>query len=429
MLNTKNILTRGNSFKYFKFLDDYSPFIHLIYGDFDNKVNVNKLNNINQKNSIIIYLDDARHSCCKSFRTKHLYNEQVSLIISENWYCDEQNDKLKRWPIGISTKYFTKKYIKKGHYLINSMLNKNTNQNKYKLICNTIPKRGGYQNPNSGGINDRGKLKNLVKTKEFSKIGDSFFLSYNDYLDKITDYHYALSPEGNGYDTHRFYELYGMGIIPITRKSVLTPLYSNFPGVVFVNKWSDVLNINKPDKEFVPDLNLITVPYWLFMSFKDMTKLIFIVSKDNINSISNNLSAIEQLSIISNTIFICQDVVCHEHIQQLNNNLETILFQDTNSFDKIMLKYISKGYFTCYVNIDFQLINNPFQYLFNYSPNHIITEKNQCLQNREKNKFMFILPTKTNIDYFNSIDNRSHKIPSISYIPNLSEKFMKYKPN
>ena len=95
MLNTNNILTRGNSFNYFHFLDKYSPFINLIYGDFENKSNVEKLNSIFLENSVIIYIDDMRHSCCKSFKTAHVDNRNVKLIISENWYSNEINSKVK----------------------------------------------------------------------------------------------------------------------------------------------------------------------------------------------------------------------------------------------------------------------------------------------------------------------------------------------
>ena len=426
MLNTKNILTRGNSYKYFNFLDNHSPFFNLIYGDFQDKNNSHKLNSIYEKNSVIIYIDDAHHSCCKSFKTDHLCNDNVNLIISENWYCDENHEKLKRWPIGISTKYFTKKYINKGLYLIDNMLNKYHHQTKNKLVCNTVKMKGGYKNPASGGINDRGKLKNLVKTKEYNKLGDSFFLSYNEYLNKITNYYYALSPEGNGYDTHRFYELYGMGVIPITRKSVLTPLYKNFPGVHIVDKWHDVLNLDIPKVNFKPDLDLLTVSYWLFQSFISICKIVFLVSKQDLPKIQNNLKSIEELSLIDNTSFICQDIESYNYIQSTNSKIKIELFKENQAIDKTILKYLNQGCFTCFININLKIINNPFKFLFRYGPNHIILEKNQVLENMYNNKFMFILPTKMNIDYYDNLvnDKKINKLPDISYIPDISKDFI-----
>lgn len=428
MLNTSNILTRGNSFNYFHFLDKYSPFMNLIYGDFENKSNVEKLNSIFLENSVIIYIDDMRHSCCKSFKTSHIDNRNVKLIISENWHSNEINSKVKRWPIGFSTKYFTKKFINNGKYLIDKINSDKSVVVKTKLVCNSVKLKGGYNKPKSGGINDRGKMKNIVKSKNYNKIGDSFFLKFNEYLDRIPNYYYSLSPEGNGYDTHRFYELYGMGLIPVTRNSVLSPLYSNFPCVKFVDHWSEILTLKKPDHEFKPDLKLLTVPYWLCKSFMCICRIIFILSKNDIPYILRIIDSIIKLSLSYNVIFYCIDVESKLYIDTLYHIFKVNTIYNDKVFSNIMYDCISKGYFVCYFNIRYSLIDNPFQKMFSLTPNHVITDEKSVLnQNYEKIRSMFFLPTQANIDYFKGVLNNKidNKIPKISYIHNLDQTYLK----
>lgn len=64
-------------------------------------------------------------------------------------------------------------------------------------------------------------------------------MSVRDYLMKLGQHRFVLSPRGNGLDAHRTWEALLVGSIPIVRSSALNPLYDALP-VLVVGDWSDV---------------------------------------------------------------------------------------------------------------------------------------------------------------------------------------------
>lgn len=67
-------------------------------------------------------------------------------------------------------------------------------------------------------------------------------LSFADSLRLHSNFSFALCPEGNGMDTHRFYETLAAGVIPIVQRNSLSqPLYErHFKAVLVVDQWSDI---------------------------------------------------------------------------------------------------------------------------------------------------------------------------------------------
>jgi len=69
-------------------------------------------------------------------------------------------------------------------------------------------------------------------------------LTYQQYLDKIKQHMFVLSPRGNGLDCHRTWEVLMMRRVPILKKEgQLEKLYENMP-VLFVDNWSDIDTMN-----------------------------------------------------------------------------------------------------------------------------------------------------------------------------------------
>lgn len=59
---------------------------------------------------------------------------------------------------------------------------------------------------------------------------------------------FELCPEGNGLDTHRFYEAYLCGVIPIVVRGALSDFYeANFPGTLVLDRWEDLRNATTAD--------------------------------------------------------------------------------------------------------------------------------------------------------------------------------------
>ena len=57
------------------------------------------------------------------------------------------------------------------------------------------------------------------------------------------NYSFELCPEGNGLDTHRFYEALYLNTIPIVKKNSLESLYRKYPCVI-INEWGDITEEN-----------------------------------------------------------------------------------------------------------------------------------------------------------------------------------------
>lgn len=69
-------------------------------------------------------------------------------------------------------------------------------------------------------------------------------LPYRDYLIELKRHKYAICPEGNGIDTHRFWECLYMNTIPICLKNRITEYYKQYFPIILLNDWQE-LDVNK----------------------------------------------------------------------------------------------------------------------------------------------------------------------------------------
>jgi hypothetical protein len=67
--------------------------------------------------------------------------------------------------------------------------------------------------------------------------------SLSDYIQSLSTFKFAICPEGNGIDTHRFWECLYLKVVPICPRNIITEYYSKFFPVVLLDRWDD-LNIN-----------------------------------------------------------------------------------------------------------------------------------------------------------------------------------------
>lgn len=73
---------------------------------------------------------------------------------------------------------------------------------------------------------------------------DQSNLTYEQYLNRIKEHKFVLSPRGNGLDCHRTWEILMMRRIPILKKEgQLEELYKDIP-VLFVDDWTDIDSID-----------------------------------------------------------------------------------------------------------------------------------------------------------------------------------------
>ena len=69
-------------------------------------------------------------------------------------------------------------------------------------------------------------------------------LPYKGYLIELKRHKYAICPEGNGIDTHRFWECLYMNTIPICLKNRVTEYCKQYFPIILLNDWKE-LDINK----------------------------------------------------------------------------------------------------------------------------------------------------------------------------------------
>ena len=67
--------------------------------------------------------------------------------------------------------------------------------------------------------------------------------SLSDYIQALSTFKFAICPEGNGIDTHRFWECLYLKVVPICPRNIITEYYSKMFPVILLDKWED-LNID-----------------------------------------------------------------------------------------------------------------------------------------------------------------------------------------
>jgi len=88
-----------------------------------------------------------------------------------------------------------------------------------------------------------------IRTECFNKVlkkGIPFLnnTDYDTYINALSQYKFAISPEGNGIDCHRFWEALYMKTIPICLPNTIVNYYAKYFPVVILNDW-DELDISK----------------------------------------------------------------------------------------------------------------------------------------------------------------------------------------
>ena len=81
------------------------------------------------------------------------------------------------------------------------------------------------------------KCYDIIISKNIENIENK---DYYNYLKCLSSYKFAICPEGNGIDTHRFHECLYLKTIPICLHNHVTYYYSKIYPVVLLDKWDDL---------------------------------------------------------------------------------------------------------------------------------------------------------------------------------------------
>jgi len=198
----------------------------------------NDLHNI-KENTIINILDDPFKSCCYSvYNYKNfLNNKKIKIVNTENWN-DKLHIKVNIIPIG-----FESKSVKNGmeEKMIKISKNqKNLNDKPLKILNNThflIHKK-----PKSGSYNQRQEVIDKLKNNQLVDFWDKKRKKEETWKDH-DNYSFEICAEGNGLDTHRFYEALLFNTIPIVKRNSLESMYLKFPCVI-LDDWNEITKEN-----------------------------------------------------------------------------------------------------------------------------------------------------------------------------------------
>jgi hypothetical protein len=219
---------------------------------------------LNTKNDLTIITHNSDH--CLYDGEENNYNgvNVDELTCYSKWFGQNSySKKVIPLPIGFENTRWEGSYGPKNEWL---------NQSRKK---NTYPSSLVYLNCNkSTNCIDRSDCYDKVSKMSFVVI-DEPNLPYPEYLNKIKDHMFVISPRGNGLDCHRTWEVLMMRRIPILkREGQLEELYKNFP-VLFIDSWDDIDNINfeKIFKEFSFDnQEYLYFNFWEKMIYETLKK-------------------------------------------------------------------------------------------------------------------------------------------------------------
>jgi hypothetical protein len=161
-------------------------------------------------------------------------NIDETFILPDNvikWYSQNVNvvnERIESIPIGIENDRWLK-HVNKKRLMEEKLKEKKDYKNlaymNFSIKTNSIKRKPVYE---------------YLKSKPYItvRMGENGYY-FDHYLDSIYNHKYVICPEGNGLDTHRFWETLYMNSVPIVEKNTSNWFYNDMP-VLYVNKWEEV---------------------------------------------------------------------------------------------------------------------------------------------------------------------------------------------
>ena len=184
--------------------------------------------------------------------TKKLYNKKPECI--SKWFSinvDYENDNLIPIPLGLANDYSPKNIMKQDF----NKITKNNDKSE-KLYLNF------QKNTN---LKERKAL--LKKFEEIHwAVTEKPNQEIDTYLHNLNKYKFTLSPWGNGYDTHRFWEAIYAGSIPVTKKHITYKSSEGLPVIQLSDYKSISMERLLKEAELVigdSTLDKLNIDYWL----------------------------------------------------------------------------------------------------------------------------------------------------------------------
>tara|TARA_A100001011_G_scaffold336327_1_gene365789 strand:- start:31 stop:888 length:858 start_codon:yes stop_codon:yes gene_type:complete len=164
------------------------------------------------------------HNSDYNFEKQHLKLLELSKlkkIYTQN--MNVYNEKIKPLPIGIANSKWHHGNLSVWNEILSLKINKSNNI-YFSFSINTNSKI-------------RGDCYNKIVRKKIPFLKSR---NYHKYLRILASYKYSICPEGNGIDTHRFWESLYLKVIPICKRNILVEYFSNYFPIFILDDWNDL---------------------------------------------------------------------------------------------------------------------------------------------------------------------------------------------
>jgi hypothetical protein len=175
------------------------------------------------------------------------------------WFTQNVNcidNRLESLPIGLENSIWYS-HIEKPKKILNKL---NENKNIHNLV---------YMNHNiSTNEQERIVPFEVLNDKKFVTTEiRSNGIDFENYINKIYNHKFVISPEGNGIDCHRTWETLYLKSIPIQKKNINNQYYTDLP-ICFVDDWEEITEdfLNKEYERIINskwNLDKLKMSYWV----------------------------------------------------------------------------------------------------------------------------------------------------------------------
>lgn len=214
-LDIANQIANVNISNLFCYIENLDTHLHLL---------VYVLSHI--KNPFNLFFHNGDTTFTQEHNNALLENNNILCIYSQNLSI-HPHDRLKPLPIGIANSMWPhgniytwasslQMHLPSKQHLIYFYFEIHTNIHKRQACFDIIKSKGIESQPKK---------------------------TLSDYIQTLSTFKFAICPEGNGIDTHRFWECLYLKVIPICPRNIVTEYYSKMFPVVLLDRWED-LNID-----------------------------------------------------------------------------------------------------------------------------------------------------------------------------------------
>lgn len=173
-------------------------------------------NNFNNKNIVLSHNSDIN---IDTRYENYINNSKLWLGQNKNI----NNNKVICVPIGIANSEWKHGDIN----ILSKIMNKKNKKNK---LCYF----GFSEHTN---IYKRPHIKNVISNNNPELEWKSPNLPYDEYLNTLSEYIFAICPPGNGLDTHRMWECLNLKVVPIVERNHVTECFEHL-GLLIVDDWN-----------------------------------------------------------------------------------------------------------------------------------------------------------------------------------------------